>query len=71
MDANDHIVANVTMHCANNCLDLVWQRAAIGVAQDKVARTLDDCSFERTQCELGVGLVAIDCLLYTSDAADE
>ena len=69
MDADDHVVTNVAMHGANDGLNLVWQRTAVGVAQHKVARTLDDCGFERTQCELGVGLVAIEEVLHIDEHA--
>ena len=34
-----------------------------------MARTLDDCGFERTQRELGVGLVAIEEMLHVDEHA--
>ena len=48
-------------------LDLVGQRAAVGVAQHDVAGALDDGRLERPQRELGVGLVAVEEVLHVDE----
>ena len=64
VDADDHVVADVAMHVGDDRLDLVRQRAAVGVAQHDVARAVDDRGLERPQRELRVALEAVEEVLH-------
>ena len=57
------VVAEVGLDDADDLLDLVRQRAAVGVAQHEVARALDGGCLERAQGELGIAFVAIEEVL--------
>ncbi len=63
VDADDHVVADMAVHVAHDGLDLVGQRAAVGVAQHHMAGALHDGGFQRPQAELRVGLVAVEEML--------
>ena len=64
VDADDHVGADVAVHVGDDRLDLVRQRAAVGVAQHHVAGALHHGGLERTQRELGVVLVAVEEVLH-------
>ena len=67
VDADDRVVADVGLDVGDDPADLVGQRAAVGVAQHEVGRTVDDRRLDGTQRELGVRLVAVEEVLEVDE----
>ncbi len=63
MDGDLHVAAEVTDDFGDRRFDLVRQRAAIGVAQHEVARTVGHRGFEHAQRELGIAGEAVEEVL--------
>ena len=61
--ADPHVVAEVAHDLGHDGLDLVRERAAVGVAEHQRARALLDGRLEHAQAELGVALVAVEEVL--------
>ena len=59
VDTDDGVTANMARHFGHGCFNFVGQRAAVGVAQHQMGRTIHHCCFEHTQGELFVVLEAI------------
>ena len=69
VDADDHVVADVAVDVGDDRLDLVRQRAAVGVAQHDVAGALHDRRLEGAQGELRVALEAVEEVLHVDHHA--
>ena len=62
-DAEAGVGGEVRDHFRNDSLDLVWQRAAVRVAEHQSRRTGLRGTFENPQAELGVAAVAVEEVL--------
>ncbi len=67
VDTDDRVVADMSLDIGDDSTDLARQRAAIGVAQHQMRRAVHDCSFERTQRELGIVLVPVEEVLEVDE----
>ena len=67
VDADDHVVADVAVNVGHDRLDLVRQRATIGVAQHDVRGAFHHGGLEGTQRELGVALEAVEEVLHVDE----
>ena len=65
--ADPHVVAEVAHDLGHDGLDLVRERAAVGVAEHERAGALLDRGFEHAEAELGVALVAIEEMLRVEE----
>ena len=64
MDTNDDVIANVSLHCANDVLHFKWQRATICVAQHQVRCAIDDRRLKRAQGKFWVALVTVEEMFH-------
>ena len=67
VDADRDITTDMGVHLADDLVDLVGQRAAIGVAEHDMGRTLQDRRLERPERELRVRLVPVEEVLHVDE----
>ncbi len=67
VDPDHRVVTDVGLDVGDDPMDFARQGSTVGVAEHEVARAVDDRGLDRSQGELGVGLVAVEEVLQVDE----